>query len=238
MKLFQVLGFCLLACTICAFDVDDSLDRLDSALTVAAFQDNLRARLSGTIDLEAYHLQQPAPGLIDSKIDNLFNPRLTLFLDAQLGGQICFFAQSRIDRGFDPSDRGAQSRLDEYALLPLRRGKTSRFSVSLKQIRHRRRQLDSAAFIVGKSVRFSPARLKRHRRQRQRGAGVTDRFCEQIRPRKIPIQFRDLGPSYASGISVSGPIGQFDYAAEIKNASVSSRPSSWNINETGFDQQA
>src|ERR1700687_5484307 len=98
MKLFQVLCFCLLAGNVRAFDVDDSLDRLDSALTVSAFEDNLRARLSGTIDLESYQFQQPAPGLIDSKIDNLFNPRLTLFLDAQLGAQIYFFAQSRVDR--------------------------------------------------------------------------------------------------------------------------------------------
>ena len=78
------------------------LDRLDAELTVSAFDDNLRARLSGTIDLEIYHFQQPAPGLINSEIDNLFNPRLTLFLDAQLGSQIYFFAQSRLDRGFDP----------------------------------------------------------------------------------------------------------------------------------------
>src|SRR3984893_18241654 len=116
MKLLPTFSFCLLVCTVRAVEVDDLLDRLDTAFTVTAFQDNLRARLSGTIDLEAYHFQQPAPGLIDSKIDNLFNPRLTLFLDAQLGGQIYFFAQSQLDRGFDPSDHGAQIRLDEYAL--------------------------------------------------------------------------------------------------------------------------
>ena len=83
MKL-HTFSLCVFACTACAFDVDDFLDRLDTALTISAFQDNLRARLSGTIDFEAYHFQQPAPGLIDSDIDNLFNPRLTLFLDAQL----------------------------------------------------------------------------------------------------------------------------------------------------------
>src|SRR5207244_12617748 len=85
-------------------------------LNFTAFDGNLRARLSGTIDTEFYNFQQPAPGLIDSNIDNLFNPRLTLFLDAQLGSQIYFFAQSRLDRGFDPSDHGVQIRLDEYAL--------------------------------------------------------------------------------------------------------------------------
>src|SRR2546423_9342059 len=116
MKILGALSLCLLAYTARAFELDDYFDRLDSALTVAAFHDNLRARLSGTIDLEAYHFEQPAPGLIDSKIDNLFNPRLTLFLDAQFGSQLYFFAQSRLDRGFDPSDHGAKIRLDEYAL--------------------------------------------------------------------------------------------------------------------------
>ena len=116
MKLLRALILCLFAGSASALDLDDFLDRLDTELTVSAFNDNLRARLSGTIDLEIYHFQQPAPGLINSEIDNLFNPRLTLFLDAQLGSQIYFFAQSRLDRGFDPSDEGAQVRLDEYAL--------------------------------------------------------------------------------------------------------------------------
>jgi hypothetical protein len=43
------------------------------------------------------------------------------------------------------------------------------------------------------------------------------------------------GPSYASGISVSGRLGQFDYAVEMKNASLSSRPESWYITENGFE---
>ena len=43
------------------------------------------------------------------------------------------------------------------------------------------------------------------------------------------------GPSYASGISVSGRLGRFDYAVEMKNASLSSRPESWYITENGFE---
>src|SRR5260370_1162734 len=115
MKVLQGLAL-FFACTAYATEPDDFLDPLDAALTTAAFHDNLRLRLSGTIDIEGYHFQQPAPGLIDSKIDNLFNPRLTLFLDAQIGSHVYFFAQSRLDRGFDPSDHSAQVRLDEYAL--------------------------------------------------------------------------------------------------------------------------
>src|SRR5881397_126973 len=112
----EIFSLCIFACTACAFDVDESLDQLDSTLTISWFHDNFRARLSGTVDLEFYNFQQPAPSLIDSEIDNLFNPRLTLFLDAQAGSQVYFFAQARLDRGFDPSDHGADVRLDEYAL--------------------------------------------------------------------------------------------------------------------------
>jgi hypothetical protein len=57
-----------------------------------------------------------ASTVIDSNIDNFFNPRLTLFLDIQLGRWIYFFAQSRLDHRFNPSDHGAQVRLDEYAV--------------------------------------------------------------------------------------------------------------------------
>ncbi|PYJ95270.1 MAG: hypothetical protein DME62_01185 [Verrucomicrobia bacterium] len=99
MKVLRALSICLLACTVHAFDVDDFLERLDSALTLSAFHDVLRARLSGTVDLEAYHFQQPAPGLINSSIDNLFNPRLSLFLDAQAGSPLQFAGRQVRHRG-------------------------------------------------------------------------------------------------------------------------------------------
>ncbi|MDQ3314101.1 MAG: hypothetical protein M3505_05655 [Verrucomicrobiota bacterium] len=54
--------------------------------------------------------------MIDSGSDNLFNPRLTLFLDVQLGPAVYFFGQARFDRHFDPTDFGAQVRFDEYAV--------------------------------------------------------------------------------------------------------------------------
>jgi hypothetical protein len=111
-----VLGCLFVAALSAAAQADDFLDQVDEALTFSAFQDNVRARFSGLLDLEEYHFQQPAPGLIRTTSDNLFNPRLTLFLDAQLGPNVFFFLQSRVDRGFDPSDKGAQVRLDEYAM--------------------------------------------------------------------------------------------------------------------------
>jgi hypothetical protein len=232
----HIFSLCLFACTACAFDIDDALDRLDSTLTVSALQDNFRARLSGTLDLEFYNFQQPAPGLIDSKIDNLFNPRLTLFLDAQLGSQMYFFAQARLDRGFDPTDDGAQVRLDEYALriTPWHDG---RFTL----------QIGKFATVVGNWV---PRHLSWD--NPFINAPLVYENVTAIQDKYVPFSplyfiyspyiyqkytFNPViwGPSYATGISVSGQLGRFDYAVEMKNASLSSRPESWYITENGFE---
>src|SRR5437870_9040179 len=235
MKL-PAFSLCVFACTACAFDIDDVFDRLDNALTVSLFQDNLRVRLSGTLDLEFYNFEQPAPGLIDSRTDNLFDPRLTLFLDAQLGSQIYFFAQSRVDRGFDPTDHGADIRLDEYALriTPWQDG---RFSL----------QIGKFATVVGNWVPrhlswdnpFINAPLVY-----ENVTAIQDKYAPYSPLYFIyaPYYYGKYafnpviwGPSYASGISISGRLGKFDYAAEIKNSSHSSRPESWSVTEVGFN---
>ena len=84
----------------------DPLDRLDDALTLSTLHDSVRLRLSGLIDVEGYYFEHPAPGFIEASDHAFFNPRLTLFLDAQLGPYFYFFGQARFDRGFDPSDHG------------------------------------------------------------------------------------------------------------------------------------
>ena len=235
-KLVGALSFCFLVSSATAFEIDDLFDRLDAELTVSAFQDNFRVRLSGTIDLEVYDFEQPAPGLIDSTSDTLFNPRLTLFLDGQAGSQIYFFAQARLDRGFDPSDRGAQVRLDEYALrfTPWADG---RFTL----------QMGKFATVVGNWVPrhlswdnpFINAPLVY-----ENVTAVSDKVAPDSKYDFIyrmmvsgKYEFNPViwGPSYATGVSVSGRLGQFDYAAEVKNASLSSRPESWNATEVGFD---
>src|SRR5690349_13991926 len=94
----------------------DFLDDAERTLTITAFDKHLRLKLSGTIELEDYYAEKPAPGLIFSAQRNLFNPRATVYLDAQLGSNLFGFIQARFDRGFDPTDRGPEVRLDEYAI--------------------------------------------------------------------------------------------------------------------------
>jgi hypothetical protein len=236
MKALQALSFCLLVCTVHAFDVDDFFERLDSALTFSGFHDSVRARLSGTVDLEAYHFQQPAPGLIDSRIDNLFNPRLSLFLDAQAGSQIYFFAQSRVDRGFDPSTHGAQVRLDEYALrfTPWDDGRfnlqVGKFATVVGNFVQRHLSWENpfvnAPLVYENITPISDKQAPASPLDFVRGFAPTDKY-----------EFNPViwGPSYASGVSISGRLGKFDYAAEMKNSALSSRPESWSVTEVGFD---
>lgn len=239
MKVLATLSLCLLTCSACADDLDDFFDRLDRVFTVNSADNNLRARLSGTLDLEVYHFEQPAPGLIDSKIDNLFTPRLSLFLDAQYGPAIYFFAQSRFDRGFDPSDHGAQIRLDEYALR-ITPWSDGRFNLQIGKFatvvgnwvpRHLSWEnpfvdaplvYENITAISDKSAPASPLDFVR-------------RFEASDKYEFNPVIW---GPDYASGVSISGRIGQFDYAAEMKNSPLMSRPESWNVTEVGFDNPA
>lgn len=204
--------------------------------------DHFRLQLSGLVDLETYFIDQPAPALIYSDDDILFNPRLTLFLDAQLGSKVYIFVQSRVDRGFDPSDSGAQVRLDEYFF---RYTADRSFDVQIGQF----------ATVVGNWVQrhdswqnpFINAPLPY-----ENLTGIWDSaapedadtllywahipgyetydYSDKIL--RLPIVW---GPSYASGAEVSGSIGKFDYAAEVKNASLSSRPESWSITQRGLD---
>ncbi len=235
MKTLLALTVCCVSVTAGPVNADELLDRVDEALTVAALNDNVRARLSGLFDLEEYFFQQPAPGLLDASGQSLFNPRLTLFLDGQLGPYLYVFTQARLDRGFDPSDGGAQARFDEYALR-LTPWEDGRFNV----------QVGKFATVVGNWVQrhlswdnpFITGPLPYENTTAIydiEPPGSAQEFLEFHPDAKYEYSPVIWGPSYATGAAVSGRIGVCDYAAEVKNASLSSRPSSWNATEIGFD---
>jgi hypothetical protein len=243
MKTLGVICCGVMAGTAAVFGADDFLDRIDDALTVAAWHDDLRARLSGTVDLESYPFERPAPGLIFTDGHNLFNPRLTLFLDAQLGSQVYVFAQARADRGFDPHDDGVHLRLDEYAirLTPWSDGRCNfqlgTFATVVGSWVPRHHAWDNpfitaplpyenltgifdtvAAQSADVLLRWAHAGPAAYR-----GNEYADKYL------RVPIIW---GPSYTSGAAVSGAIAKVDYAFELKNASLSSRPEVWDAAHT------
>lgn len=222
----------------------DLLDQVNDALSIRDSKNQFQLQLTGLLDLEGYFIDQQPPGLIFSDDKFLFNPRLSIFLDAQWTSHFYFFAQVRVDRGFDPSDQGAQVRLDEYFL--------------------RYTPLDNSwiNFQVGKSATVVGNWVLRHYSwdnplinaplPYENLTGIWDSAAPDAadallywghvgeydsgdysdKYSRLPIIW---GPSYASGFSLSGTIDKFDYAAEIKNAALASRPESWDLTKVGFE---
>jgi len=214
----------------------DLLDQLNDTLSIRDSKNRFQLQLSGLVDLEGYFIDQRPPGLINTDDSFLFNPRLSIFLDAQFATHFYFFGEARLDRGFDPSDQGAQIRLDEYVLryTPL---SDSRINF----------QIGKFATVIGNWVPrhdswqnpFINAPLPYENittvsdteapSSRQDFAGRRFQTNEQYE--RLPLIW---GPNYTTGMAVLGTIDKLDYAFEIKNAAISSRPHTWQPTETGW----
>ena len=243
MKALGVIGLVGIACARIAFGADDFLEQVDDALALSIFRDEVRARLSGTLDLEGYDFQRPASGLIYAEGGRLFNPRLALFLDAQVGPRIYLFVQSRLDRGFDPSAEGAQARLDEYAvrITPWDDGRLNlqigKFATVVGNWVPRHRSWDNPFVtaplpyenftgIFDTAAARSVDSLLRWAHVGPAGSPEGENADSLLR---VPVIW---GPSYTSGASLTGVLGRFDCSVEWKNAALSSRPEVWDAAET------
>jgi hypothetical protein len=214
---------------------EEWLDRVDELLTVSSWNDRVRTRMSGLIDVEGYHFDSDPPGLIDTSREFLAVPRLTLMLDSQLGSKAYFFAQTRVDRGFDPGDFGWRHRFEEYAIR-LTPDEDQRFSL----------QLGKASSVVGNWIPRhlswdnpfinAPLPYESVTRVYDREAPHSPhQFLHGSPEAKYEYIPGIWGPVYTTGGSLAYKTGDFDFAAEIKNATLSSRPESWDGIETGFD---
>ena len=232
-RAWLIVALCLAA--VANAQAQEFLERVGEALSFHAFDDNLRARVSGTLDLEYYLYDKPPPGIIYADDNQLFNPRLTMFLDVQAGPHVYFFAQARFDRGFDPTDEGAEVRLDEYALriTPWEDGRLSvqigKFAAVTGNWNPRHLSWDNP-FITAPLVYENVTILEDWKALP--AAYFEGGVLRDPKEEYIPVIW---GPSYASGVSVAGRFGMFEYAAEIKNASLSSRPESWDLTQIGFE---
>jgi hypothetical protein len=234
MRFVHIFGV-VLALTATRLAAEDFLDQIDDALTINAFDGHVRARVSGLFDLEAYRFDLPPPGLIDANHRFLVNPRLSLFLDAQIGSRVYFFLQSRADRDFDPHDQEVRVRLDEYALrinpwegdcFDLQVGK---FATVIGNFVQRHLSWDNP-FITAPLPYENLTAISDMEAPSSLRAFVSGFVPDE--DENLPLIW---GPSYATGASVAGKIGKFDYALEVKNSALASRPKSWDATEIGFE---
>ena len=211
------------------------LDDVDDALSLSNHDGSWRADLSFLADLDLF-VPEAAPqgtlGLIND--DAFLQPRLSAFFDAQLGSHVSAHAQMRVDRGFDPGVRpGGDVRLDEYyvqwrvfddARLDVRAG---RFATAFGAWSARHLSWDNP-FVTAPLAYDDMLPLTDAAAPGSLAAFAARRNAADKTAAWVPILW---GPSYATGASASGRLGDFDYALELKNAALSSRPSRWDAIE-------
>lgn len=227
----------------------DLLDRVNDSLSIRNEKMQFELQISGLLDFESYSWSHAAPGLIYADNEFLFNPRLSIFADAHWTKHLYFFGQVRLDRGFDPSNEDVDLRLDEYFLRytpldsPAINVQIGKFATVIGNWVPRHLSWDNPFInaplpyenLTGVWDSEAPEEVDDflYWGRRPTGEYGTNFSNYEDKEVRLPLIW---GPSYASGVAVLGSINWFDYAAEIKNASLASRPEYWDATERGFAQ--
>ncbi|EDY81431.1 hypothetical protein VDG1235_1049 [Verrucomicrobiia bacterium DG1235] len=231
-----LLGFLALSQTLWSSEAFDIwMDNLRSHFAKSSADSFWRARLSGTLDLEYHSFEGSPPSLIDTTDNAHLQPRAILFLDIQAGKKIYAFGQARIDNGFDPSNGDREFRLDEYFIryspfgddsLNLQAGQFATI-VGQWQNRHLPWQnpLISAPLAYEQVTRITDNSSFTYDFP---GTEVSDKWLYNYNP-------IIWGPVYATGFAASGKRSKFEWAVEIKNAALTSRPEYWTLGYDDFD---
>jgi hypothetical protein len=191
------------------------------------------AQARGTLDLELYTIDQRPPGRLRAEGNPLLAPRLSTWLQARAGTHVEVAALGRLDRGFDPGERSPQARLDEYFL------RVTPFDSPVLSV-----TAGKFATVFGSWVRrheswenpLVNAPLPYDAITTVGDLGVPARPADLLARKRLPDRKGAWlalvwGPSYASGAAVTGRVQRLDYAIEVKNAALSSRPSVWGFGD-------
>ena len=210
------------------------LDRLDDSLFLTTRDGTFRTDLSVLAALELYSTGRRPPGLLFGSDPQSINPRLSLYLDTRLGNHLYSLVQVRWDRGFDPFAKpDGTARFDEYLLRytpftePWINIQAGKFATVFGQWVHRHDSWNNP---------FINAPLPYENVFTITDKTVPANATAFLNRRKLPDRKADWlttlwGPSYTSGASVFGRLQKLDYALEVKNASLSSRPTVWDATD-------
>jgi hypothetical protein len=213
------------------------LDKIDDSLFLASPEGTYRVDLSGLFDLEAYYIDQRPPGLIFGGGDSFVTPRLSLFLDAHAGKHFYSFVQTRFDDGFHPRAPEAHARFDEYLLrytpfdTPVVNLQAGKFATVIGGWIPRHLSWDNP-FVTEPLPYNNVTIVSDQRIVPSPAAFLARKNMPDQKDIWLPIVW---GPDYGSGASLFGSVFKLDYAAEVKNSSISSRSSYWDARDLGWD---
>jgi len=189
----------------------------------------------------------PPPGFIQTTNGQIFAPTLSGLFTLDISKHLEFVFLGLVNRGFDPTETSVQSQPAEYYTqltpfdTPVLNFKGGKFQTAFGQWTNRhfstQNSLINAPMMYGQMTSVTDG---------NDGASIAPTTSSLVRRKTsavpvppvtkwIPIVW---GPSYASGFQLNGTVGtlqQLDWAFEMKNASLSSRPQEWDLWNRGFN---
>ena len=183
----------------------------------------------------------PPPGFIQTSNGQIFAPTLSGLFTLDISKHLEFVFLGLVNRGFDPTETSVQSQPAEYYTqltpfdTPVLNFKGGKFQTAFGQWTNRhfstQNSLINAPMMYGQMTSVTDG---------NDGAGIAPNTTSMVARKNvappvtkwIPIVW---GPSYASGFQLNGTVEKFDWAFEMKNASLSSRPQEWDLWNRGFN---
>ena len=191
-----------------------------------------RAGVNPTLELTYWHTDLPSPGLLLFSGTDFFQPRLSLGFSVMAGDEWLVHVLARWDRGFDVGfRRDGDVRADEAFLRwrPLGDGRLNvqigKFATCFGNWVPRHGFWDDPFLTSPLPYDGLLAVNDRNARNPSSTTIATRATGKRV---WLPMIW---GPSYATGVSVSGSSAHWDYALEVKNAGLASRPDSWSPSE-------
>lgn len=224
-----------LAAAACGGDpIDDVADAVRDATLFTTEDGKVSLDFDFYLTMDNLFMSQPPPPLIVNPNNYLPNPRLSMLGQFDYDGWLTLFALGRVDRGFDPTDDDAQVRPDEYYLQldPFGghvRFTAGKFGTSYGQWGRRYFEWDNP--MTNAPLVYDWMTTVGDGNDAPTVAPTRAAFLarkNQVVPRSkwLPAVW---GPSYTSGFRFDGTSDIWDYALEVKNDALSSRPSEWDL---------
>jgi len=236
----------LIACSLAQLPADDpswfdalsqSMQDLGDALVAGDPDGAWTVGIDPWIDQTGWFFTQPPPGFIQADGHALYAPVVNLMGTATAGKVLDFTVYAMASRGFDPTEAPMEMILNEYfvnvrpfenQLLALRAGA---FGTTFGQ--WNRRYLSFENPLIDAPLPYGWMTSIGDGTQLPANPAAAGQLGRKDKADNVPDWNPIIwGPAYASGFSALGTFPAWqgplvDWAVEVKNASLSSRPEEW-----------
>lgn len=227
--------------------VDAFIERLREFQSFQSDDGQISFNVDLWLTLDYFVMSQPPPGFIQTSSGQLFAPSLSGLFTMNVSQHIGLVFLGLVNRGFDPADTSVQAMPAEYYVQimpfdsPVLNFKGGKFETAFGQWVNRhfstQNSLINAPLMYGWETTItdgagpSTAGVPPNIAPAMTGFLARKNIPDTV-SRWIPMVW---GPSYASGFQLNGTVETFDWAVEMKNAPLASRPEQWDLWNRGFN---